>query len=108
MIGLSETHLFSETLLNTVRFGFSRVVSIAPTTISLVNPLAGAAALGFVPGLPAGLINIGGIANFQGGAGAVGEFDFHYNSYQVYDDVSWSKGRHSIQMGFSFERLQNN
>ena len=108
MIGLSETHLFSETLLNTVRFGFSRVVSIAPTTISLINPLAGATALGFAPGRAVGLINIGGIANFQGGAGAVGEFDFHYNSYQVYDDVSWSKGRHSIQMGFSFERLQNN
>jgi hypothetical protein len=54
------------------------------------------------------LINIGGISNFQGGKGAVGEFDFHMNSYQVYDDVSWTKGKHSLQMGFSFERLQNN
>ena len=108
MVGLNETHLFSPTLLNTVRFGYSRVVSIAPTTVSLVNPLAADTSLGFVPGLPVGLINVGGIANFQGGKGAVGEFDFHYNSYQVYDDVSWSKGRHSIQMGFSFERLQNN
>ncbi len=108
MIGLSETHVFSPTLLNTVRFGYSRVVSIAPTTVSLNTPLAADPALGFVPGLPVGLINIGGIANFQGGAGAVGEFDFHLNSYQVYDDVSWTKGRHSLQMGFSFERLQNN
>ena len=108
MAGLSETHIFSPSLLNTVRFGYSRVVSIAPTTISLVNSQAGDTALGFVPGLPVGLINIGGISNFQGGAGAVGEFDFHYNSYQVYDDVSWTKGKHTIQMGFAFERLQNN
>jgi hypothetical protein len=108
MIALSETHVFSPSLLNTVRAGYSRVVSIAPTTISLVNPAAKDTSLGFVPGLAAGLINIGGISNFQGGEGAVGEFDFHYNSYQVYDDVFWSKGRHSIQMGFSFERLQNN
>ena len=108
MIGLNEVHVFSPTLLNTVRFGYSRVVSIAPTTVSLINPLAADKTLGFVPGLPVGLINIGGIANFQGGAGAVGEFDFHLNSYQVYDDVSWTKGRHSIEMGFSFERLQNN
>ncbi len=108
MVGISETHVFNSSLLNTVRIGYSRVVSIAPTTVSLTNPLAGDTSLGFVPGLPVGLINIGGIANFQGGAGAVGEFDFHLNSYQVYDDVSWTKGRHSIQMGFSFERLQNN
>jgi hypothetical protein len=108
MAGLSETHIFSSSLLNTVRFGYSRVVSIAPTTISLVNPQAGNPALGFVPGLPVGLINIGGISNFQGGKGAVGEFDFHYNSYQVYDDVSWTKGKHTLQMGFAFERLQNN
>jgi len=108
MVGLSEAHVFSATLLNTARFGFSRVVSIAPTTVSLTNPLAANTSLGFVPGLPVGLINIGGIANFQGGAGAVGEFAFHYNSYQAYDDVTWVKGKHSIQMGFSFERLQNN
>ena len=108
MVGISETHVFNPSLLNTVRIGYSRVVSIAPTTISLINPAAGDTSLGFVPGLPVGLINIGGIANFQGGAGAVGEFSFHLNSYQVYDDISWTKGKHTIQMGFSFERLQNN
>jgi hypothetical protein len=108
MVGISETHLFSTNLLNTVRLGYSRVVSIAPTTVSLINPLAADTSLGFVPGLPVGLINVGGISNFQGGKGAVGEFDFHMNSYQIYDDVSWTKGKHSLQMGFSFERLQNN
>lgn len=108
MVAISETHIFSPSLLNTVRLGYSRVVSLAPTTVSLINPLAADTSLGFVPGLPVGLINVGGISNFQGGKGAVGEFDFHMNSYQVYDDVSWSKGKHSLQMGFSFERLQNN
>ena len=108
MVGLSETHTFSPTLLNTVRFGYSRVVSIAPTTISVTSPAAADPALGFVPGRAVGLINIGGISSCQGGAGTVGEFDFHMKSYQVYDDLSWTKGKHSIQMGFSFERLQNN
>jgi hypothetical protein len=108
MAGLSETHIITDSLINTVRFGYSRVVSIAPTTIAINNPAAADPTLGFVPGLPVGLINIGGISNFQGGKGAVGEFDFHLNSYQVYDDVSWTKGKHSLQMGFAFERLQNN
>ena len=108
LISLSETHVFTPYLLNTARFGFSRVVSIAPTTVQVNVPAASDPALGFVPGLAVGLINIGGIANFQGGQGAVGEFDFHYNSYQAYDDVYWTRGKHNIQMGFAFERLQNN
>jgi hypothetical protein len=108
MAGLNETHVFASNLINTVRFGYSRVVSIAPTTVAINNPAASDPAYGFVPGLPVGLINIGGISNFQGGKGAVGEFDFHYNSYQVYDDVSWTKGKHSVSFGFAFERLQNN
>ncbi len=105
---ISESHEFSDTLLNSLRFGFSRVVSIAPTTLAAINQAAGDTSLGFFPGLPVGLINIGGVSNFQGGLHATGEFDFHYNSYQLYDDLYLTRGKHSIKMGFSFEREQNN
>ena len=33
---------------------------------------------------------------------------FHYNSYQVYDDVYWTRGKHALKTGFAFERLQSN
>ena len=105
---IGESHVFSPTLLNTARFGYSRVVSIAPTTLAAINPAAANTSLGFVPGLPVGLINIGGIANFQGGLHATGEFDFHLNSFQFYDDVFLTHGKHAIKVGFAFERLQNN
>lgn len=105
---IDESHVFSSTLINTFRFGYSRVVSIAPTTLGAINPAAADTSLGFVPGLPAGLINIGGVSNFQGGLHATGEFDFHLNSYQIYDDVYLTKGKHAIKAGFAFERLQNN
>lgn len=105
---ISESHTFGPRVLNVVRLGYSRVVSIAPTTISAINSSAADTSLGFVPGLPVGLINIGGISNFQGGMHATGEFDFHYNSYQVYDDLYWTLTKHSLTMGFSFERMQNN
>jgi hypothetical protein len=108
MVSLSETHIFSPTVLNNLRVGYSRVVSIAPTTLQAINPAAKDPTLGFVPGLPVGLINIGGISNFQGGLGAVGQFSFHLNSYQFYDDVSINRGKHFLQVGFAFERLQNN
>jgi len=105
---IGESHVFNPNLLNTIRFGYSRVVSIAPTTLAAVNPAAADTSLGFVPGLPVGLINIGGIANFQGGLHATGEFDFHFNSYQVYEDLYITRNKHSIKVGFAFERLQNN
>src|SRR5581483_10793983 len=33
---------------------------------------------------------------------------FGYAAPQVYDDLSWTKGRHSIRTGFSFERIDYN
>jgi hypothetical protein len=105
---VGESHIFNPTLINSIHFGYSRVVSMAPTTLAAINPAAADVSLGFVPKLPVGLINIGGISNFQGGLHATGEFDFHYNSYQLYDDVYLTKGKHALKFGFAFERLQNN
>jgi hypothetical protein len=106
---IGESHVFNANLINSAKFGYSRVVSIAPTTLAAVNAAAADTTLGFVPGLPVGLINIGGgVSNFQGGLKATGEFDFHLNSYQAYDDVYLTRGKHSIKAGFAFERLQNN
>jgi hypothetical protein len=105
---IGESHVFNANLLNSAKFGYSRVVSDAPTTLSAINPAAADTSLGFVPGLPVGLINIGGITNFQGGLHATGEFLFHLDSYQFYDDVYLTRGKHALKMGFAFERLQNN
>ena len=108
MASVSESHMFTAALLNSLHFGYSRVVSDAPTTLNAIYAPTSDTSLGFVPNLPVGLINIGGISNFTGGLHAVGEFVFHYNSFQVYDDVYWSHGKNDIKAGFAFERLQNN
>lgn len=108
MASIGEAHTFSASLLNTARFGYSRVVSLAPTTLGAINPLATDTTLGFIPGRNAGLVNVAGLANFQGGLNGVGEFDFHLNSFQFYDDFYVTKGKHALKAGFSFERLQNN
>ena len=108
MASMSESHSFNSNLLNSAHFGYSRVVSDAPTTLNAIYAPEADVTLGFVPTLPVGLINIGGITNFTGGLHAVGEFIFHYNSYQVYDDVYVTHGKNIFKVGFSFERLQNN
>jgi len=105
---VEETHIFSPSFTNSARFGYSRVVSIAPRAVDALNPLASDSSLGFLPGHNAGLINVTGLANFQGGVGAVGEYDFHFNSYQIYDDAFFTRGAHSVKFGVAVERLQAN
>jgi outer membrane receptor protein involved in Fe transport len=108
LVTIEDSHVFSVTLLNSARIGYSRVVSKAPLTLSAINPLAADTSLGAVPGRAAPVVNVTSLAQYPGGLGAVGEFDYHYNSYQAYDDAFWTRGTHAVKIGFAFERMQNN
>ncbi len=105
---LQETHTFGASFINSAHAGFSRVASEAPKSLSAINPATANTSLGFLPGDPVGLINVTGLTNFPGGIGAVGEYDFHYNSFQLYDDAFLTKGTHALNMGVSVERIQDN
>ena len=105
---LEETHLFSAQLANTARLGFSRVVSEAPKSLKAINPVAGDTSLGFIPGETVGVITNAQLSLFPGGFGAVGEYDFHYNSYQFYDDAFATLGTHALKFGFAFENIRDN
>jgi hypothetical protein len=105
---LEETHLFGAHMANSARLGFSRVVSQAAKSLKAINPLAADTSLGFLPGQPVGVITNSELSTFPGGFGAVGEFDFHYNSYQFYDDGFATLGTHSLKFGFAFESIRDN
>jgi hypothetical protein len=108
-LALEESHIFSPAILNSARFGFNRDVVIAFTTLSSINPAASNTSFGFNPGENVGIITVGsGITQFSGGLGAIGEYHFHYNSFQFYDDLYWTKNKHSLKIGFSAERIQSN
>jgi hypothetical protein len=105
---LGETHTFGPAFVNSATLGFSRVVSEAPKTLNAINPVAADTSLGFYGGNPVGLINVTGLTNFPGGLGAVGEYDFHYNSFQFYDDAYAVRGTHALKFGVAVERIQDN
>ena len=105
---LEETHLFGAHMANSARLGFSRVVSQAAKSLKAINPLAADTSLGFLPGQPVGIITNSELSTFPGGFGAVGEFDYHYNSYQFYDDAFATLGTHSLKFGFAFENIRDN
>jgi len=108
-LALEESHIFTPTLVNTTRFGFNRDVVIAFTTLSAINPAAADTTLGFNPGLPVGIITVGsGVTQFSGGLGAISAYRFHFNSFQAYDDIFWTRNKHSLKFGFYAERIQSN
>ena len=105
---MEETHTFRPNLINTARFGFSRSVAYAPKNLAAINSVASDTSLGFFPGRNVGALSVSGLTLYQGGLGSAGEYDFHFNSFQYYDDAFLTKGIHSLKFGGSVERIQAN
>jgi outer membrane receptor protein involved in Fe transport len=108
MASIEEIHLFGSQLTNVVRLGYSRSVATAPIQRGVINPAANDRRLGFFPGDTAGSLIVSGLQTFNGGVGAVGTFAYHYNSYQLYDDATLIRGKHSISFGGTVENIQSN
>jgi hypothetical protein len=105
MLGITENHVFSPQVANVFRFGFNRVIGLVNSPVSAINPAAGDTALGTITGLPAPLVEITGLTS-AGGLGYLSYFGHKWNSFQAYDDVFVTKGKHSLKLGFAFERMQ--
>jgi hypothetical protein len=111
MVAIEENHVFSPSLLNSFRVGFNRDNVESPSGATAVSPMAASTALGFIPGSTVGNIVIQGSDNltgYTGGLDVAAPFKFHWNSYQVYDNLFYTRGKHSIKFGANVERLQGN
>jgi len=108
MIGLEENHVFSPTLVNTARFGYSRSHGINGGVVGAINPVAGDTTLGVRPGIPAPIINIGGVVTSTNSVGSASQNLLVSNSFQFYDDAFLTKGKHSFKFGVAVERIQFN
>jgi hypothetical protein len=105
---IAETHTFSPNIVNFVRIGYAYTFTVAPSSSSAINPLAADTSYGFTPGATVGNLQIAGLTSFFGGVNVEGVYSYHYNSYQIGDDVYITQGKHSIQTGFSIEQIQSN
>jgi len=106
---IQVTSVLRPTLINSVRAAYNRTFQDFDDTV--VNPAA--AKLTFIPGQTLGTISFGGQGlstaplNFLGvdnGAPRI----YYYNLFQGGDDLTYVKGRHSIKMGVSVERIDDN
>ncbi len=110
---LEETHVFSSTLLNTARFGFSRAGYFFTGEPTPDTPAAGVP--GFLVGLPVGAVVVGGSAasNPQAQVGLAGSnngsnLNMARNLFTYEDRVSWTHGAHQFSFGAWFQQFQSN
>jgi hypothetical protein len=113
-IVVSDTHTFSPSMVNEVKLGYSRDfgywfdTNYGADVISQIG-LQGISnpdndpAIGGMPSL-----SFDGAVGFAGtDTWANGNFQAQ-NTYQIIDNLSWYRGRHSFKMGFDMRRYQIN
>jgi hypothetical protein len=105
-IGYSRT--FSPRLINSFRLGIYRMSADVGNTFPGGNPLSGDLSFGFIPGQPHGQIRVPGLSNVSNALGGPDRYLFHWTSVQGYEDISWTRGSHSLKFGVALERMRDN
>jgi hypothetical protein len=108
VVTLHETHTFSPQLVNSLHFGINRVVTTTGLTFPSGNSQVADPSFGTVPGLNAAAVIVPGLTFFSGGLGTPSTFSFHWTSIQASEDISLTKGVHSVKFGMNVERARDN
>jgi len=113
VLSVEQTHVFSPSLLNVARFGYSRAGYFFTGEPTPGTPAAGVP--GFLSGLPVGAVVVGGSAasNPQAAIGLAGSnngSNLHIarNLFTYEDRVTLTKGRHQLSFGAWFQQFQSN
>ncbi len=110
---IDETHVFSPNVLNTFRAGFSRAGYFFTGEPTPGTPAANLS--GFLAGHPIGAAVVGGSAASNptaqvalAGSNNGSNLYLARNIFTYEDRVSWTKGRHQVNVGAWFQRLRSN
>jgi Carboxypeptidase regulatory-like domain len=113
VVSLDETHIFSPSLLNVARFGFSRAGYFFTGKPTPGTPAANVP--GFLAGLPVGAVVVGGSAasNPQAQIGLAGSnngsnLSLARNIFTYEDRATLSRGLHQVSVGAWFQQFQSN
>jgi len=105
IVAVEETHSFTPTFVNAIRFGYNHERVDNDASVSALKPAAMDTTLGAFAGRNAPVINVTGLSSMTGGVGGLPTYLYRWNSFQVYDDAFVSRGKHSIKFGGAFERM---
>ena len=106
IVAVEETHTFSSSFANAVRFGYNHENVDNNSSSVAFNPAASDTTLGAFPGRNAAVVRVpGALTDMSGGVGGLPTYLYRWNSFQGYDDAFYNHGTHSIKFGVAFERM---
>jgi hypothetical protein len=105
IVAAEETHSFTPTFVNAVRFGYNHETVNNNQSLSAITKAAAETSLAAFAGRDAAFLNVGGLSPMPGGVGGLPTYFYHWNSFQGYDDAFVNRGTHAIKFGFAFERM---
>ncbi|MBM3759568.1 MAG: TonB-dependent receptor [Acidobacteria bacterium] len=100
---LEEQHIFTPTLVNTLRLSYARSVSEANNVRTVQIPRE----LNWLPQEPFGYFTITGVVTEAAGDFRLPRNDY-LNNYQWHNTMFWTKGAHGIRFGGEGQRMQFN
>jgi len=98
---VEHQHLFSPSLLNTLKGGINRSVSLADNVRTIDIPPS----LSWLPGERFGYFTITGLVTEMGGDFRLPRNDYLTN-WQLGDTLFWTRGAHAARFGFQSQLLQ--
>ena len=102
-VTVEQQHTFSSNVLNQLRFGLNRSVSLADNIRTIDIPPS----LAWIPGDPFGYLTIRGMVTEMAGDFRLPRND-RLNNWQIADTLVLNRGRHSMRVGFQTQYLQFN
>ena len=104
---INLTHVFSPSVVNSLKVAFNRLNQLQPLGTNPVSPTLYTSATGLpnLPGTNGALVFPGYSETTPGNAIPFGG---PQNVYQIYDDLSWTKGRHQFKFGGGYVQTRDN
>jgi hypothetical protein len=106
IVAVEETHSFTPTFVNAVRFGYNHENVNNDSSVTAINKAAADTSLGAFAGRNAAVVNVNGVlSSMTGGVGGLPTYLYRWNSFQGYDDAFFNRGKHTLKFGGAFERM---
>jgi Carboxypeptidase regulatory-like domain/TonB dependent receptor len=104
---INLTHVFSPNIVNSLKVAYNRLNNKQPLGTNPVGPTLYTSATGLpnLPGTIGALVFPGYSETTPGNAIPFGG---PQNVYQIYDDLSWTKGRHTFKFGGGYVQTRDN
>ena len=106
-VNINITHVFTPSLVSSTKLNYNRLNNLQPLSTNPVGPTLYTTGTGVpaLPGTSGSLIFPGYNAYTPGNAVPFGG---PQNLYQIYEDLSWTKGRHQFKFGGAYLQMRDN